>query len=461
MNWILRPVIPFAAMATLALLNASCAGTVSPTEALAESSREFAEVFSLQNRIESTSTGGGFTFSLEGTAAYAEDELKYMSMSMKGMGGDTTSNVEMLLLPPDYYMKMPDGQWYVLGPWHQGTRPEDAPDMNFDEEFLDYERIVRDLEGVEQLADETIDGRTYMRFSGDMPFSDIDTESDIFGDVEGRFHVVLWVDSETKLPDRMSVTSEMSVAGSEVTGETTIRYVYNETIFVPLAPSDALPWRGLELRGLELPEAPCVGANLKGCMAAQTALEPVSKPSCDGPGRRVCLAPMGQVDPTLVQQLVEYYRAEYGLEVTLLTPMDVPAADVSRQQLETNRMMNFCASRWPDAWDDPEAVVICVTPLDIYDSTSQYRYLYGVKATYEDPKGVISTFRMNPESYSEPADPELTLSRTRKLLTKYIGLLYYGLPENNDPTSPMFRSMFSLAALDRVQEPLVIPGAQW
>ena len=453
----LHPVIIIAAMASLALINASCAGTISPTEALAESGREFAEVFSFQNRIKSTSAGGGFTLSLEGTAAYAEDELKYMSMSMKVEGGGTTSNVETLLLPPDYYMKTPDGQWYVLSPWHQGTRPEEVPDMSFDEEFLDYEQIVGDLEGVEQLADETIDGRTYMRFSADMAFSDMDAESEIFGDANGVFHVDLWVDSETKLPERMSVSSEMSVAGSEVTTEMTIWFVYNETIFVPMAPKDTRPWRDLQYQ-----DAPCTVTRFEGCLAAQTDLESMAKPSCEGSGRRVCLVPLGQIDAALVQQLVEYYRAQYGLDIAVLTPLAVPAEafDDKRQQVDAASLMDYFWAHFRADYDDPDVVLIGITPLDMYDSTSHFRYLFGLKATFEDPKGVISTFRMNPESYNEPSDPGLTLTRFRKLLTKYIGMLYYGLPQNSEPTSPMFGSILRPSDLDLMREPLIIPETQ-
>ena len=63
---------------------------------------------------------------------------------------------------------------------------------------------------------------------------------------------------------------------------------------------------------------------------------------------------------------------------------------------------------------------------------------------------------MNPEFYSEPADDELMQSRFRKLLTKYIGLLYYGLPTSSDPTSPMFDSILGPDDLDRMTEPLPV-----
>ena len=66
---------------------------------------------------------------------------------------------------------------------------------------------------------------------------------------------------------------------------------------------------------------------------------------------------------------------------------------------------------------------------------------------------------MDPQTYGDPADRDLFEARVRKMLTKYIGLLYYGLEESPDPKSPLYSSIGGLEALDNVTEPLVLPPA--
>lgn len=453
----LHSVIIIAAMATLALMNASCQGTLSPSAALAASGDQFAELTSFQARIETTARAGEFTFSSEGSAAYRGRDLVYLRSVATSEGRTGAGKVETLLVPPDFYAQMPDGQWYVLSPWHQGTRPNEIPDLSFDEEFLNYREILSDLSGVEQLSDETIDGETYMRFAGDVAFSDIDRAPETLGTTEGAFHVDLWVHSSTQLPYRMLISAELRGDGDEVLIENNLTFQYNQPITIPELPTQTRPWRDLEF-----PEAPCTGSKFEGCLGAQAGLEPIAKPSCDGLGRRICLAPLGQIDASLVEQLVEYYRAQYGLDVAVLTPLAVPAqaADPKRQQADAATLIINFGVVFPEAYADPEAVLIGVTPLDLYDSTSHFRYVFGLKGDTRDPKGIVSTFRMTPEFYGSPADPDLLFSRSRKLLTKYIGLLYYDLPPSDDPASPMYNKILGPADLDAMGEPLSVPEVQ-
>lgn len=453
----LYPVVIIAAMASLALMNASCQGTISPTEALAASGKKFDRLTSFRARIESTTTSSGLTFTSKGSAAYENDELAYMQFTMTADGGGSARTSESLLVPPDLYIQMPDGQWYVLSPWHQGTRPNEVPDLSLNEALLDYHEMTRKLDGVEKLPDETIDGVTYLRFSGELPFDSIGSEMNVLGSGEGSFRVDLWVDGNTELPFRMLEKADLKAEALGFSVEAETLFEYNQPIVIPEVPTDTRPYRDMEF-----PEAPCTGSGFEGCLAAQTSLEPMAKPTCDGPGRRICLVPLGQIDTTLVQQLVEYYGAEYGLDVTVLTPLAVPAdaADSKRQQADAWMLVDYAGAHFEAAYDDTEAVFIGITPLDLYNSESHFRYVFGVKGDARDPKGIVSTFRMTPELYGSLADPDLTLSRFRKLLTKYIGMLYYGLPTSDDPASPMYNEILGPDDLDAMGEPLSVPDAQ-
>ena len=111
---------------------------------------------------------------------------------------------------------------------------------------------------------------------------------------------------------------------------------------------------------------------------------------------------------------------------------------------------------FPDELADPNVVLIGVTPLDLYFEQKDWRFAFGVRGMPEDPKSVISTFRMNPETFGEDRDDGLLFTRARKMVSRHIGLLYYGLPENSDPESLLYSSILSLGDLDRLQEPLPV-----
>lgn len=56
------------------------------------------------------------------------------------------------------------------------------------------------------------------------------------------------------------------------------------------------------------------------------------------------------------------------------------------------------------------------------------------------------------------SDDELTFERARKMVTRYIGLLYYGLPLSDDPESLLYDNVLGPADLDRMEEPLPVAG---
>ncbi|HEU4758769.1 MAG TPA: hypothetical protein VFT91_02190, partial [Dehalococcoidia bacterium] len=213
------------------------------------------------------------------------------------------------------------------------------------------------------------------------------------------------------------------------------------------------------LAGDTFHEPPCAESDLPPCLEAQVQLQAIASDSCAGSDKRVCLVPLGQVSPALVEHLVDHYTDRYGLAVQVLTPSDIPRDMVhpGRQQIDAATLIEYMGAVFPDAYSDPKAVLIGLTPLDLYDQTSHFRFVFGIKGTPAEPQAVVSTFRMNPETYRERANEDLLFSRARKLVSKYIGLLYYGLPPSDDPRSPMFDAILGLDDLDHMQEPLPVP----
>jgi predicted Zn-dependent protease len=206
-------------------------------------------------------------------------------------------------------------------------------------------------------------------------------------------------------------------------------------------------------------EISCSGSDLPQCLDEQSELRPLSSASCRGFEKRVCLAPLGEVSPELIKHLVGYYRDEYGISITVLTPNPIPdgMADPERGQIDVQDLMDYMASLFPTASRDPDAILIGVTPVDMYDRTSHYRFLFGARDTEVTPRAVVSSARLNPRFFGIDEGEDVAFSRARKLFTKNIGLLYYGLPDSDDPDSPLYNNVLSVADLDEMDEPLTVP----
>ncbi|MEO7667362.1 MAG: hypothetical protein ABIU97_10070 [Dehalococcoidia bacterium] len=201
---------------------------------------------------------------------------------------------------------------------------------------------------------------------------------------------------------------------------------------------------------------PCAPSSYPECLEAQTELVDGSIPTCTG--LQVCIAPLGQVSPELVRHLTEHFRQQYGLSLYILTPTAIPPDLINdrRQQVDAYDLVDLLDRQFVIPGLAPSAVVIGVTPVDIYISTSTWRYAFGLRSSVS----VISTTRMDPAAYGELPDDELLNSRVRKLLSKYIGFLYYNLDLSADPKSPMFDNILSPDDLDRMDEPLPVEDAR-
>jgi len=222
----------------------------------------------------------------------------------------------------------------------------------------------------------------------------------------------------------------------------------------------ALLWSGCtySLR----PRIECSGEKLEACLGAQTLLEPLTKESCEGREKRVCFVPLGQVSPELVENLVDYYHREYAyLTIQIVRPLTIPSEMVNadRQQVEASSLSDYMNSQFHY---DPDAVLIGLTPVDLYWSDKNWRYTFGVREAgrWDDLFGVVSYARMDPRVYGLRENEDLLYSRVRKLVSKYIGIMYYDLSDSSDPSSPLYNNILSPSDLDRMQEPLPIWAAR-
>ena len=221
-------------------------------------------------------------------------------------------------------------------------------------------------------------------------------------------------------------------------------------LFLPLLLAQLVPGLG------EAP--PCSGSDRQGCLEAQLDLSATAQPSCDGYERRVCFVPLGKVDPDLVHNLVAYYQDEYGLEIGVLTPSAIPTDMINpaRDQIDGASLADSTVSLFPADFYDPNVALIALTPLDLYAEDRNWRFQLGHAAWDEQPRAVVSTYRMHLGTF-RLVDDQRVFARTRKMVTKYLGLMFYDLPLSDDPTSPMYGNILSVSDLDKMGEPLRLP----
>lgn len=226
-------------------------------------------------------------------------------------------------------------------------------------------------------------------------------------------------------------------------------------------------------------QGPCYADDFDRCLGTQRELQEISTYTCDGDGRRVCLVPLGLISTDIMLHLSAHFEEVYGLEARIMLPTGIADYVVHRNRQQPNPLpvpefmrflipdisveedhdqmggvvlIEYMKAAFPEEAADPDVVLIGITPLDLYYEETDWRWAFGVRGLYDDPKAVISTFRMNPEAYGGDYDEELLHSRARKMTTKYVGLLYYGLSESSDPDSALYDHLYSLRELDRVDD---------
>jgi predicted Zn-dependent protease len=164
--------------------------------------------------------------------------------------------------------------------------------------------------------------------------------------------------------------------------------------------------------------------------------------------RNVYFAPIGDFPREKVEALVAHYREKYDLTIEIAAPIPVPpdALDTTRIQLGADRLLE--AIKTSDvAVADPEAVIIGLTDQDMYIEELTWRYAYAFRSN-NGLHAVISTARF--DAYR--ADEAKQMQRLRKMITKNLGFLYYGLGSSDDPGSVMYGQIMGPDDLDAVSE---------
>jgi len=188
------------------------------------------------------------------------------------------------------------------------------------------------------------------------------------------------------------------------------------------------------------------GARSAGDDVAIGPASPIGVPS-PPVARDVYLAPIGDFPREDADALVAHYREKFGLAIEVLPPIPVPdeAMDAERGQLIAERLIDTIGATEVVA-EDPGAVVIGLTNMDMYVAAQDWNYAYGLRSG--GTHAVVSKARMD----AGFADKDLQRQRLRKMVTKNIGILYYGLGVSDDPRSVLYRNILGPADLDYASE---------
>ena len=157
---------------------------------------------------------------------------------------------------------------------------------------------------------------------------------------------------------------------------------------------------------------------------------------------------IGDIPTEEIDGLVAHYREKFDLPITVLPTIPIPAEafDQTREQVVAETLID-AIGRSQAAVQDPAAIVIGLTSSDMYIAAREWNYAYSLRA--DDRFAVVSTARMGDGLF---VDEGRRMQRIRKMVTKNIGVLYYRLPQSDDPGSVMYRNILGPQDLDKASE---------
>ncbi|HET7874265.1 MAG TPA: hypothetical protein VFN71_01970 [Methylomirabilota bacterium] len=169
--------------------------------------------------------------------------------------------------------------------------------------------------------------------------------------------------------------------------------------------------------------------------------------------RAVYLVPIGPPTPPFIEDLVQHYRDKYGIWIVVLpeVPLEPAVVDNRRGQVIAEEAIELIKRANPDQAADTGAVLIGLMTHDIYiRGFTRWRWAFALR---EDGRfAVVSTARMDPRFWGGRPDDALFQTRLRKMVTKNIGAMYFGLEPSRKRRSVMFGPILGLDDLDRIGE---------
>lgn len=167
----------------------------------------------------------------------------------------------------------------------------------------------------------------------------------------------------------------------------------------------------------------------------------------------VYFVPIGSAPSSEIRDLVSYYRAKFNLRSEVLSPMEpsMGDVDVNRRQLIAEAVIESLKRAYSERLKNPSAILIGITSADMYPRGEDWKFCFGWRVP-EERIAVASVARMNLHYEGEPAGQANVPTRMRKVVTKDIGIMAFGMNPNHNPRSVLFDGILGIEELDQVSE---------
>lgn len=158
------------------------------------------------------------------------------------------------------------------------------------------------------------------------------------------------------------------------------------------------------------------------------------------------------------QSLADYYAHKFAIHVTVLPAVAVRSSDCvpERRQCFAEELMADMTAAYPEIAQNPASVMIALTDEDIRPREEGWEFTY---SWHSARIGIVSSWRMNPSSWGGRRNDAIALASTRQMLTKYIAMQYFHLPDSLDPSSVMFTPLTPNGGPDDLHESDLHPEA--
>lgn len=166
--------------------------------------------------------------------------------------------------------------------------------------------------------------------------------------------------------------------------------------------------------------------------------------------KRLYLVPIGNHDDFGLDQLPQFYKQKFGLDVVALAPIPLEdhVRNPKRRQLIAEEIVALMQRRLPQLAKDKNAVMIGITDEDMYFRERNWRFTY----TYWDGDrgGAVSSarFRATPGGKRE----SVLKTRMRKMISRVIGMLVFKLPRSEDPSSVLAKELYGSFSADLMSD---------
>ena len=173
------------------------------------------------------------------------------------------------------------------------------------------------------------------------------------------------------------------------------------------------------------------------------------------PQPELCLVAIGDVPVDMTDRLVSYVQTRFHVPIRTLPALkfDGQMLDRHRSQVVADELIRAVRVQHAAVVKNPRTRVIAITPFDMYMLAMRDQWTFTFSLRSRDQRvAVVSYARMDPANLRGVPDATLFESRLRKMISKNIGLIYYGLPTSPNPRSAMFGNILGVDDLDRMTE---------